>query len=187
MRLQLSALGQISLFGQTETKGKHLAQRCSGEVGAGPRGDDLGGGTTWTRRQPPKAGCLLQCFVWIQPLCCRAQQSLPPNRFLSRTVCHASALLLARAPFFFFPPNGAFALGKGGGEGRAAADLLGLGDGDDTRQPVVSRLPAQIRLQLAAKKSLPLILVHSARGDKSVGLGAWQMQSRESCSRGGLG
>ena len=79
--------------------------------------------------------------------------------------------------FFLFSPNGALALGKGAGVGagerRAATDLLGLGDGDDTRQPVISRLPAQIHLRLAANKSLHLMLVRCPRGDESVGLGVW--------------
>lgn len=87
--------------------------------------------------------------------------------------------------FFFFPPlfspNGALALGKRAGvragERRAAVDLPGLGDGDDTRQPVVSRLPAQIHLRLAANKSLHLLLVHCPPGDEAVGLGVWHHTS----------
>ena len=101
VRLQPSALGQIGPLGKTErereTRGKHSALRCSGK--AGRSGEHLGGGTPRLR----EAGCLLpQRFVWIQSLCCRAQKSLPPNTFLSRTMCHASALLLARTFLFFF-------------------------------------------------------------------------------------
>lgn len=72
-------------------------------MGVEPSSERLGGGTPQTPRQPQEAGCLLlQCFVWIQSLCCKADKSLPPNIFLSRTMCHASVLLLARTFSFFF-------------------------------------------------------------------------------------
>lgn len=128
----------------------------------------------------PLAVFCMDAVTLLQGAAIPATQQIFEQNYVSR-ICFASCQT------FFLSRNGAFALGKGAGEGSAAADLPGLGDGDDTRQPVVSRLPAQIHLQLAAKKSLPLVLVHGARGDKSVGLGAWQMQSRDSSSRGGLG
>lgn len=83
----------------------------------------------------------------------------PRHQRIPEQSCHTPALLLARAyfsPLFF--PDGALAVGRGAGgragEGRAAADLPELGDGDDARQAAVSRVPPQIHPQPARRKSL---------------------------------
>lgn len=94
------------------------------------------------------------------------QKSPPPNIFLSKTMCHASALLLARSFLFFnlFFPNGAFALstGVGVGERQAVGDMLGLGDGHNTMQLFVSMFP--MLKTVPAHRSSHLRLLHCPLG-----------------------
>lgn len=129
------------------------------------------------RLMSPSAVFCMDPVTLLQNTEIPATQHIFEQNYVS-CICFASCQNLF---FFLFSPNGALALGKGAGvragEWRAAADLPGLGDGDDTRQPVVSRLPTQIHLQLAANKSLHLMPVHCPWGDERVGLGVWHHAS----------
>lgn len=179
--LQLSALGQISPFGKTERErerdpGKTLSSEMLGESGSGTKRR-----TPWWDAPAAARGWMSPSAVFcMDPVTLLQSAELPATQHIFEQN-YVSCICFAPCQNFFFPPNGALALGKGAGVGagerRAAADLPGSGDGDDTRQPVVSRLPAQIHLRLAANKSLHLTLVHCLPGDKSVGLGAWHRAS----------
>lgn len=136
-------------------------QRCRenprlGGSGMGPSR----GGTAATRSWecPPAA-------FWTDPKRIPATNGFP-SRAVTHQLCSLPEIIFP--PLFF--PDGALAVGRGAGgragEGRAATDLPELGDGDDARQAVVSRVPPQIHPQPARRKSL--LRSFPIHGDRSL-------------------